>query len=110
MEWRREGYAGAGESAVADTKGTIMTGTHICQFCGKPMRIEHRRGRVAEYCSPHCANARKYLNAFTREMAHVDLGACGPSVRSELFMIANTVVKARNCRAGAERRRELQPA
>ena len=87
-----------------------MTGIHYCQFCGKEMRIEHKRGRVAEYCSPHCANARKYLNAFIREMAQVDLDRCGSSVRSELFMIANTVVKAKNCRGKAARIEDLQPA
>ena len=87
-----------------------MASIHYCQFCGKEMRIERKRGRVAEYCSSHCSNARKFLNAFTREMAHVDLARCGAMVRSELFMIANTVVKAKNCRVRVERLEELQPA
>ena len=87
-----------------------MPDVHHCQFCGKEMHVEHKRGRVAEYCSPHCANARKFLNAFTREMEHVDLERCGSSVRSELFMIANTVVKAKNCRVRVERLEEVQPA
>ena len=87
-----------------------MAGVHRCQFCGKEMLVERKRGRVAEYCSPHCANARKFLNAFTREMAHVDLAKCGSAVRSELFMIANTVVKAKNCRVRVERLEEAQPA
>lgn len=85
---------------VVVQKGAIMTGTHKCLFCGTELRIEHKRGRIAEYCSPHCQNARKFLNAFIRELGHVNLDKCGTDVRSELFMIANTVVKARNCRGG----------
>ena len=83
-----------------------MTGVHRCHFCGKEIRARRSSGRPAEYCSSHCANARKYLNAFVREMARIDLDFCGSSVRSELFMIANTVVKAKNCRG----RLELVPA
>lgn len=83
-----------------------MTDFHRCQFCGKEIRRKGRVGRPADYCSPHCANARRYLDAFVREMSQVDLDFCGSSVRSELFMIANTVVKAKNCRG----RLELAPA
>ncbi len=77
-----------------------MTGNHKCLFCGTEIHVEHKAGRIPEYCSSHCRNARKYLNAFLRELGHVDLGKCGPALRSELFMIANTVVKAANCRGG----------
>ncbi len=83
-----------------------MTVIHRCQFCGKEIRSKGRIGRPSDYCSSHCANARKYLNAFVREMSRVDLDFCGSSVRSELFMIANTVIKAKNCRG----RLELAPA
>ncbi len=77
-----------------------MTGSHKCLFCGTEIHVVHKAGRIPEYCSEHCRNARKYLNAFLREIEHVDLDKCGASVRSELFMIANTVVKAANCRTG----------
>lgn len=75
-----------------------MTGIHKCAFCGTIIHIEHRRGRIAEFCSPQCRNARKYLDAFVRQLHHIDLDKCGTDVRSELFMLANTVVKAKNCR------------
>ena len=74
-----------------------MTGSHKYLFCGTTIHIEHRAGRIPEYCSPHCRNARKYLNAYLRKLNHIDLDKCGAAVRSELFMIANTVVKAANC-------------
>lgn len=74
--------------------GDIMTGTHVCLFCGTEFHIKHKAGRIPEYCSTHCRNARKYLNAYLRKLRHVDLERCGSEVRSELFMIANTVVKA----------------
>lgn len=76
-----------------------MTGHHKCLFCGTTINVEHKAGRIPEYCSPHCRNARKYLNAYLRELGHIDLDKCGAAVRSELFMIANTIVKAANCRA-----------
>lgn len=78
-----------------------MTGTHKCLFCGTEIHIKHKVGRVPEYCSPHCRNARKFLNAYLRALKHIDMAKCGTSVRSELFMIANTVVKAKKCRQGS---------
>lgn len=85
-----------------------MTGTHVCLFCGTTIHFEHRRGRIPEYCSEHCRNARKYLNAFLRELDHIDLNLCGSSVRSELFMIANTVVKAANCRKSEKQQTKVE--
>lgn len=76
-----------------------MTGTHKCLFCGTTIDIKHQAGRIPEYCSPHCRNARKFLNAYLRELKHIDLDNCAAEIRSELFMIANTIVKASNCRA-----------
>lgn len=84
-----------------------MTGMHKCMFCGTEIAIEHKAGRIPEYCSAHCRNARKYLNAYLRELRHIDLDKCAANVRSELFMIANTVVKASNCRATKKRRNAL---
>ena len=80
-----------------------MTGMHKCLFCGTVIEIKHQAGRIPEYCSPHCRNARKYLNAYLRELAHIDLDKCGTDVRRELFMIANTVVKAANCRSAKKK-------
>lgn len=74
-----------------------MTGMHKCLFCGTEIAIVHQRGRIPEYCSEPCRNARKYLNAFLREIKSIDMAKAGPDIRSELFMIANTIVKAKNC-------------
>ncbi len=86
-----------------------MTGKHVCLFCGTEIHSERKAGRIPEYCSTHCRNARKYLNAYLRELRHVDLERCGSEVRSELFMIANTIVKAANCRGKERSRGRRQP-
>ncbi len=85
-----------------------MSGVYTCLYCGTEIHVEHKAGRIPEYCSIHCCNARKYLRAFARELQHINLEKCGPSVRSELFMIANTVVKASNCHRRPKQTKEVE--
>jgi predicted nucleic acid-binding Zn ribbon protein len=66
--------------------------THECAICGTAIEQTAGRGRPKIFCTTNCRDTFNALTTFREKLANVKFASKGEvqSMRSELFMVANT--------------------